>query len=189
MTLTEKISAVEDLFRELDSEIASFQSWSTLHCKFGCGRCCFHPEIEATVLEFLPFALFLHQNNLAESWLERIRTSDSSICHILDATREGAGLCSQYAHRGLICRLFGYSARTNKYGQKELLTCQIIKSEQSAAYEHAEADVSSGSAVPVMSEYYMKLRNIDPALTKDQLPINEAITQAIEEVMHYYAYR
>lgn len=189
MQLEEKVNAVKQVFENLDQQIAGFQESTTLHCKWGCGKCCFKPDIEATILEFLPFALHLHQRGQAEAWLDKCKVSDSSICHILNPTQATAGLCSEYEHRGLICRLFGYSARTNKYGKKELVTCQIIKTEQAGAYEKATAEIDSGLPVPVMNQFYMQLHGIDFELTKDFYPINEAIKKAIEMVLQYYAYR
>ena len=187
--LAEKVLEVERVFNKLDLEIKQFQEASTLHCQFGCGKCCFKADIEATILEFLPFAFHLYQQDKAEEWYERLKETDSSICLILNPTQAGAGLCSQYPHRGLICRLFGYSARTNKYDKKELVTCQIIKTEQAGAYREAEKKIESGASVPVMSDYYMQLHGIDFELTKDFYPINQAIRKAIEVVMQYYAYR
>ena len=165
MELEDKVKAVEQVFHQLDEEITKLQQWSTLHCKSGCGKCCFKADIEATILEFLPFAFHLQKEDRAEEWYERLKQSDSSICLILNPTQMGAGLCSQYQHRGLICRLFGYSARTNKYEKRE------------------------GAAVPVMSDYYMQLHAIDFELTKDFYPINQAIRKAIEVVLQYFAYR
>jgi uncharacterized protein len=187
--LPEKITAVEEVLKKLDQEIASFQSRSHLHCAFGCGKCCFKPDIEATILEFLPFAHHLYKEGKAMEWFEKLKSEDSSVCLILNPAQGGTGLCSEYPHRGLICRLFGYSARTNKYGERELITCQIIKTEQSENYEKAVALISSGSEVPMMNQYYMQLHGIDIELTRDFYPINEAIRRAIEKVLSYYAYR
>lgn len=187
--LSEKVRAVEEVFDNLDQEIASFQSWSGLHCNWGCGKCCFKPDIEATILEFLPFAQHLYNEGIAFEWLEKLKESDSSICLILNPTQQTAGLCSQYKHRGLICRLFGYSARTNKYGAKELVTCQVIKSEQASEFQAAATHISEGKNVPVMSQYYMRLHAIDFELTREFFPINEAIKRAIEVILHYYAYQ
>jgi Fe-S-cluster containining protein len=189
MTLDEKVKAVENVFTALDNEIASFQDWSGMHCKFGCGKCCFKADIEATILEFLPFAHFLYQQHKAWEWLENLKAADSPICQILNPTQFGAGLCSEYPHRGLICRLFGYSARTNKYAAKELITCQIIKTEQSENYKRAVEGIASGKDVPMMNQYYMQLHAIDMDLTREFYPINEAIKRAIEVVLSYYAYR
>jgi uncharacterized protein len=189
MSVEEKVRAVEKVFEKLDAEIASFQSTTGLHCGFGCGKCCFKADIEATPLEFLPFALHLYKAGHAETWLDTLNESTSTICLILNPTQAGAGLCSEYKHRGLICRLFGYSARTNKYNQKEYVTCHIIKTEQSENYLQAAKQVDAGAAIPVMNQFYMQLHAIDMELTKDFYPINEAIKRAVQEVLHYYAYR
>jgi Fe-S-cluster containining protein len=189
MTLEEKVIEVEAVFQKLDAEIARFQSATGVHCKFGCGKCCFKADIEATSLEFLPFALHLYKEGKAEEWYEKLVTSDVPICHILNPTQAGAGLCTEYKHRGLICRLFGYSARTTKYDKKEYVTCQIIKTEEPVEYQKAVELIEGGGDVPVLSQFYMQLHSIDPDSTTEFYPINVAIRKAIENVMHYYAYR
>lgn len=188
-SLEEKVKLIEGVFEKLDAEISRFQSTSSLHCKSGCGKCCFKPDIEATSLEFIPFAFHVYKNNQAEEWLKCLTETKSSICLILNPTQAGAGLCSQYEYRGLICRLFGYSARTNKYGKKELITCPIIKTEQSSAFSEAEKKIEEGLTVPVMNEFYMQLASIDFDMAREFFPINLAIRKAFETVMHYYAYR
>jgi uncharacterized protein len=189
MVLEDKVQAVEEVFKKLDEHIASFQSWSGLHCSFGCGKCCFKADIEATILEFLPFAHYLYHHDLAFAWYEKLKESESSICLILNADQAGAGLCSQYKHRGLICRLFGYSARTNKYAEKELVTCQVIKTEQAEKYSEASQMVKDGNSIPVMNQYYMQLHAIDFDLAREFFPINEAMRRAIEVILQHYAYR
>jgi Fe-S-cluster containining protein len=185
MTLEEKVLEVEAVFQKLDEEISAFQNSTGIHCKFGCGKCCFKPDIEATPLEFLPFAYHLYKEGSAEEWYSKLKSSEEQLCVILNPTQSGAGLCTEYKHRGLICRLFGYSARTNKYGEKELVTCNIIKTEQPEEYKTA----TQQNDIPVMSQFYMQLHAIDPDLTTKFYPINKAIGKAIECVLHYYAYR
>jgi len=184
-----QVQAVEKVFESLDASIQQFQDKTTLHCRWGCGKCCFKPDIEATILEFLPFAYHIYHQQQAENWLEKLRQSKDSVCLILNPTSAAAGLCSQYPHRGLICRLFGYSARTNKYQEKELVTCAIIKTEQSASYHQAQVAIQQGLEVPVMNQYYMQLHAIDFDLTREFYPINRALQLALEKVLHYYAYR
>jgi Fe-S-cluster containining protein len=187
--IAKTVQQVQEVFSQLDAHIGQFQTATGLHCKWGCGKCCFKPDIEATILEFLPYAHFLYQHQLAIEKLEELKSGTDVICTVLNPTQAGAGLCSEYEHRGLICRLFGYSARTTKYGEKELVTCQIIKTEQQALYAAAQQKIAEGQAVPVMSHYYMQLHAIDFQLAKDFYPINVAISKAIETVLHYYAYR
>ena len=187
--LEEKVKLVEDLLSQLDTDVAQFQGWSGLHCPTGCGKCCFKADIEATVLEFLPFAWYLHSIGEAELWRDRLLIRQDPVCVILDPFQPGACLCSQYKHRGLICRLFGYSARTNKYQKKELVTCQVIKTEQTDSYERAAAEIEAEGPVPVMTDFYFRLQAIDGDLAREFYPINVAIRMAIEKVMHYWAYR
>jgi len=189
MTLEEKVTQVEAVFQSLDEEISNFQSSTGMHCKFGCGKCCFKADIEATPLEFLPFALHLYNEGRAEAWYDKLISSDMQVCHILNPTQAGAGLCTEYKHRGLICRLFGYSARTTKYDKKELVTCQVIKTEQANEYKAGVELIDQGGNVPVMNQYYMQLYAIDQGMTTEFYPINIAIRKAIENVLHYYAYR
>lgn len=178
----------EALLKELDIEIASFQSWSGLNCAYGCGRCCFKPDIEAAPLEFLPFALSIYKSGQLTRWLEKLENS-GAVCVILNESQGGAGLCSQYAHRGLICRLFGFSARRNKYGRRELVTCTVIKGEQNNSFQAAEAAlVEEGIRVPLFTDYYERLRSLDPALGGTLLPINQALRRALEAVGMYMDY-
>ena len=188
-TLPEKVKAVKKVYASLDNAIAQLQQDSGLHCLSGCGECCKKPDIEATPLEFLPLALQFYDEGRAEIALEEIRQSKSTLCYVFrpHVTNFG-GLCNEYPHRGLICRLFGFTARRNKEGQSELVTCKLIKEQQKELYEQVVTDIRSGKKVPVMSDYYTRISNIDPSLTQFY-PINEAMAKAIETVLHYYAYR
>lgn len=161
---------------------------TTLGCQPGCGKCCLKPDIEATVLEFIPFAHHLYKQGKAIAWLDSPALRES-LCAILDTALPGVGHCSSYATRGMICRLFGFSAKLNKYGNRELITCQVIKSGQPDAYLTAAAETLAGSPVPLMRDYYMKMYAIDWELSQKFYPINTAIKKAIETVLHYYAYR
>lgn len=189
MTLEEKVLAIERVYDDLNKKMAAFQGWAAIHCLPGCGKCCFKPDIEATTLEFLPYALHLYQLNQAEIWLQKLQESSSSICLLLDPQSTGAGFCSSYVHRPLICRLFGFSARKNKYGKTELVTCQVIKSDQPERVEAVGMGIDSGESIPVMNRFYMQLHAIDFELTREFFPINEAMKRAIEVILHYYAYR
>jgi hypothetical protein len=53
----------------------------------------------------------------------------------------------------------------------------------------ANEKIESGSSVPVMNQHYMRLLSIDPDLSREFFPINEAIKRAIEVILHYHAYR
>jgi uncharacterized protein len=190
MSIYRKVKSVEKVFSKLQQETDDFRKNSQLACKSGCGKCCFKADIEATILEFLPFAYHLYKSGLAIDWQQKLSVESSDICVILNPFLNGQGQCSSYPYRGLICRLFGFSARRNKYGTTELVTCNIIKTEQEVAYNKALASVSKQEMqIPMIHQYYTRLNSIDANLTRDFYPINTAIKKAIEEVLHYYAYR
>lgn len=180
---------VQEVFDQLDASITEFKQATTLHCKAGCWKCCHKADIEATPLEFLPLAMHLYKQGLAEEWLLRLESDSSPYCTVLSPGSLASGKCSEYPHRGLICRLFGYSARKNKHGRKELVTCTIIKTEQTEPYQKAQEEIDGGFPVPVMSHYYTRLVNLDASLAGELLPINAAIRKAIETVLQYYSYQ
>lgn len=192
MAIAQKVRLVEELFERLDNEINTFKSETSLHCLTGCGKCCSKPDIDASPLEFLPWAFYLFLNGKAEEVLLELDNSSISNCHIYKPfalLEENNGSCSNYRFRGLICRLFGYAASRDKYGKLRLATCKIIKEGQQEDFNNTEEAISKGLYVPIFTDYYMQLSQIDYQLATITLPINQALKIAIEEVLHYYAYR
>lgn len=190
MSIERKVQLVEQLFYHLEQESSQFQKESGLGCVAGCGRCCSYPDIEASPLEFLPWAFHLFLNGEAEETLEKLNNTSASTCFIYKPLGLlDQGRCSDYKYRGLICRLFGYAANKDKYGQLRLATCTIIKEGQTEKYKSASEAVQKGLYIPIFTDYYMQLNQIDFRLGNIILPINKALAMALEEVLQYYAYR
>jgi uncharacterized protein len=193
MSLIRKQRSVLKLFQELDSEIAKFSAESGLSCKSGCGECCLYPKVHATILEFIPFAYKMLLEERAFELLERLNSSvaESSNCIIYNpfSLLSSKGHCSDYENRGLICRLYGYSANTNKDGSHSMITCSIIKSNHQEFFRNAESLLANSSHLPIAAEYYSKLQSVDLTLTMQTYPINIAIRKALEYVLSYYSYR
>jgi Fe-S-cluster containining protein len=186
MTLAEKVNSVEEVFQALDHDLTSFQTQSGLHCKSGCGKCCQKPDIDATVLEFLPMAYHAFKQNTSEELYEKASSQPDGLCLMLDSTKS-SGMCLDYKFRGMVCRVFGFTARINRLGLKDMITCRTIKTEQEENYSKVITGAPEG--IPLAQSYYRRLMNIDADLGRTQYPINVAIKKAIEEVMHYFAYR
>ncbi len=174
------------LYENLKRSIEEFQQTSKLRCASGCGRCCENPDIFITVLEVLPLACELWQNQTALKVLvelENISGQQPCVFYQANPLKSGNGFCRVYSWRPLLCRLFGYSAKKDKYGQAQLVTCPTIKSLCSKEYAQAQINLSQGHlTAPFMQDYAMQLLNIDPYLGKEQFPINQAIKLAIEKV-------
>lgn len=190
MSIERKVQLVEHLFDQLEKESHQFQKKSGISCVAGCGKCCTYSDIEASPLEFLPWAFYLFLNGEAEKTLKTLHTTDSSICMIYKPLLlSHQGTCSNYKYRGLICRLFGFAANADKYGNLRLATCKIIKEGQTKKYNSTSEAIEKGLHIPVFTEYYMQLNQIDYYLGTKIVHINQALKIAIEEVLQYYAYR
>jgi uncharacterized protein len=193
MSVERRVKLVEDLFEQLDLEISQFQDQTKLHCLTGCGNCCNNPTIEASPLEFLPWAFHIYLTGNALETLKELNTKEKqSVCHIyspLNAVDTTMGNCSNYKYRALICRLFGYAATRDKYGQQRLVTCKIIKENQADLYKDTMEAIEKGLYVPMFTDYYMQLNQIDFNMGNQVVPINKALKLALEEVLQYYAYR
>ncbi|MEX2371422.1 MAG: YkgJ family cysteine cluster protein [Bacteroidales bacterium] len=177
MNLTTRIRAVNRIFALADAHTAKFRAASGLRCLDNCGLCCTNPNIRATVLEFLPLAQHLVVSDTHISVYERLISQNDTVCVNYNPF-ESAGHCTAYQNRGLICRMFGFTARTNQHGKPELVTCNLIK--KSIPQEKIDKTLIKA---PVMADYYMKLYGIDPNLSVQYLPVNESVKKALEIVL------
>ena len=190
MSIRRKVRSVENIFKDLEQKIGAFKLATQLHCVAGCGFCCKKPDVEATVLEFLPLAYHFFLNDQAEEKLNILKENPRSICHLFhEGSLPDSGFCKLYPYRGMICRLFGFSARKDKYGEPEYSTCRKIKEAMPERYIDAYLGVKGGLKIPVMRDYYQKLLMVDFELARNTYPVNVAIQKAIEVVQSYYAYR
>ena len=191
MNLQQKSQEVRRVFEELDSEIKLFLDASQIGCISGCGFCCANPKVSASVLEFLPLAFDLYEKGKAEAALTLLESKIvEEPCVVYKATSaDGSmGFCSDYQNRGMICRLFGSSARRNRLAKKEIITCKKIKEGKKEKYEAASLAVNEGMPVPLSGDAYSQLYNIDFQLTSEQMPINKAIQKALEAVLRFKYY-
>ena len=192
MNLLEKSKAVEEIFQELEQESSQFHQEAGMGCLSGCGFCCANPEVPASPLEFLPLAFDLYEKGVADDLANQLANQENpGICVVYrsnpaDVTK---GFCGTYAKRGLICRLFGASARkNNKTGLKELITCKILKGEKEGEYQSVTGRINSDMQIPLAPAFYTRIKDIDEALT-NQYPVNQAILMALELVLRYKFYQ
>ena len=152
MSIGRKVRQVKRLFGQLEKEIEVFKSASGLHCIKGCGRCCNKPDIEASPLEFLPWAFHTFLQGQSEKVLDELSNENSTFCYLykpLSIANSNDGSCGNYNYRGLICRLFAYGANRDKMGQLRLITCKIIKEDQQTQYMATIEALKRGLKVPV----------------------------------------
>ena len=185
-TMIRKIKRVQKVLKEASLHTQQFQKSSQMGCPSGCSLCCLKKDIFASPLEFLPFAYHLHKADKAEAFYDELELrADNTICGIFTPISLDGWGCTEYEHRGLICRLFGYSTTSDKMQQKRMVTCKTLK--ETTAYEQVKP--AQLIKAPSFQDYYMKLAAIDFQLANESLPINQAIKRAIELVSTYYSYR
>jgi Fe-S-cluster containining protein len=183
MQLEEKVEAVNRLFAEADEHCGFLREKTGLQCLPDCSKCCMKSDIESTVLEFLPVAYHLYQTETYAAVLDTIESQTENICVFHNPFRK-EGQCLQYPYRGLLCRLFGYSVRTDKHGVFTLITCKEIKK----TIKNYPFDKTLEYA-PRIADYYLKLYGIDPHLAVRYLPINQSIKKALEIVLMHFQFR
>ncbi len=183
--LTQTSDDVLRLYEKLDQKIEEFKAVSNLRCPSGCGRCCENPNIFCSVLEVLPLAGQLWQNKSATRILSKIGESGCGVCVFYEPNplKSGNGRCSVYPWRPLICRLFGYAAKQDKYLKSQLVTCPTMKSYCAKEYQQVVENLDQGKIIsPLMREYTMQLLTIEPHLGIEQFSINTAVRIAIEKI-------
>ena len=181
---------VIQFYASLDSDLASFHKQANYGCVAGCSKCCTSPNIESTVLELLPYAFHLYKNNQAETIYDSLISNVSPICSLYKPIKTDVqkGGCSDYAYRALVCRLFGSSFTRDKNGESVLLACKDIKMTYPSLQSDINEQAHDGLQVPLATNYYNTLSEIDYNLSKQQYPINEAMRLALEMVLNHFHY-
>lgn len=170
---------LQDLFSDLEQQINLLKTATGLNCPSTCGNCCLKRDIYATSQEFQLLATHLFQTGTAESVYEQAMEAKDKPCILL---RGIAGpSCRAYEQRGLICRLFGFSALNDKYGKPRLSTCKILKGND--AYAIVQAYLDKEENIPYYDRYYTRLAAIYGIFPLRFMPINLAIAEATALVL------
>ncbi|HJS14533.1 MULTISPECIES: YkgJ family cysteine cluster protein [Rheinheimera] len=178
----------------LNDEIAQtysrYQNDRKLFCRSGCGECCLHPGIEASVLEMLPLALHLYDAGLAESTLEALQQHTQDGCFFYQASSEDrkSGQCGVYPYRPAVCRMFGAAGYRGREGEVLLSICKVIRADEPEAVIATQQSLSSETP-PMMRNHKAQIAQLDYELSKENMPIKQATAAALEKVLTkaYYA--
>ena len=178
---------VRSTYRALDRQIRNFQLRSGLRCRHHCGACCESSRIEATILECLPLAYEIFhrgREDVISLSIEKNLGEDNYRCvlYLPDSENPGFGRCSWYPFRPLICRLFGYAVRKNKYGKLELSTCRVMEDHPSENHGPILSDDLEHLKPPVYQSSFLRIACLDPATGFHLLPVNQALKEALEYV-------
>lgn len=173
----------EAFLSEIDQKVTRLQQHAKLRCKEGCGKCCDNPNVESTVLEVIPLARHLVDSGKAEDIYVKLVAENrrpQCVLYVPDPVVSGNGRCSQYHHRPMICRLFGFSVSKDKEGRGRLASCPLVLEASGVMADTISFESTEG--LPVYSESWMALTGVHPEWATQRYPINEAIRLAIEKV-------
>jgi Fe-S-cluster containining protein len=190
MNIREFSQNLQNIYDEMWKSFSDYQKASGLHCLEGCGKCCNNPEVEASVLEMIPLALRMLDENKLDYWLDKLEHPSQSHClmyepHSPDGT---LGQCGVYQERPSLCRMFGVSGFYNKHREVTLSVCKLIREKYPELTKTREGEVSE-EKTPMLITWSYRLAQIEPALIQDRMPINQAFKAALEKVALYALYQ
>ncbi|MBN2511146.1 MAG: YkgJ family cysteine cluster protein [Spirochaetales bacterium] len=189
----ENLQALEEVYRDLDCDIADWQRTSDLACPTGCGHCCtrFTPDITAVEAEYLAVFLLQHYPEKTDKF-DGLEGSSSKLsseeCPLFDP--DSAFHCSVYAARPLVCRLFAFSGFRDKSGHRRFAPCrQMPVSDEYSALQ--KQFPSSGSreiapddsiTFPLLGVFGSRVEAADfePSAERELLP--SAVLRAVSRI-------
>lgn len=192
------LSALQNLYGQMDQSSQAFQQKSGLHCRPQCGRCCQNPEVESTPFEMLPMAYKLYQEEEWQQWMEKLQVSvalGESPCLMYQAHphHPHQGKCTQYQVRPTLCRIFGYMAVQDKQQRKKLSVCKYIKEDRQdfiSWQEQVEADPQFMAAAPLLTHWVNQVQSLHGnAADHQRMPINRALLLALGHLANYLSYQ
>ncbi len=172
--LSEKIMI---LYSEMSEHSQKFGQENNLFCLTGCGACCLNKDVFVSELEMLPLALEFYLKNYKnpdklEQILEKAKNSQSCLFYQKISEDGLSGYCGEYQHRGIICRIFGYSKTKNKNGY-QLSVCKKIEKNDNVKIEDA----------PEMKHYFELIQQLDFSLSQKLLPISIAFSNMLTKII------
>lgn len=176
---TEEMRALASLFEEFDHEVDAFTAVASLACPTGCGDCCDHADTEVTITEARLIAHHIRAElPELETHLERINADpDRVACVFYNPDRDFH--CRIYAVRPLICRAFGYSAYSDRTGNKLFAICPSMPIAQKSG---GAMQVLFEPYPPVVEQYAARIKNIAETFTKNggKRPLAQAVQKALQ---------
>jgi Fe-S-cluster containining protein len=190
MNIREFALELQNIYDEMGLSFANYQNNSGLNCLEGCGKCCSNPDIEASVLEMLPLAVRLHDENKLDEWLEKLENPAQASClmfqsHSADGSK---GQCGAYRERPSVCRMFGVAGYFDKHHEVTLSVCRLIRDKYPELTEIRTKEATAENT-PVLVNWSYRMAEIDPALIQGRMPLNQALKLALEKVALYAQYQ
>lgn len=178
-----EIQTLLSFFEKEGKRFAEAQRETGMHCPPGCGACCINPAVEVSPLEMLPMAYALLEQGKAESLLDQLNNHPTFACPVYESQTDNPkkGRCTQYETRPLLCRLFGVSARRDKYDELEMMLCRELKNLYPELAQDSQGQLPK---LPLVTESYQALMELDSRHLLDRQRISLALSIALEKVLY-----
>ncbi len=179
-SLFPQLQKIVRLYQEVEEITSNVKNLFSAKCPEGCGQCCNTAcnNIEASIVEMLPLCIHLYEQNTYLMWLDK---TNQNLCPFYETERTNhrIGCCAVYEYRPLVCRLFGFTFMTHKFGAIVPVACTTLQKQYSAK---KEIIAMYSSNLPHISSISMQSMMID-SVRGNRYPINEAFQKAIEYVV------
>ncbi len=180
MDIPKTIRTIKQLYQEIETKNQIFKKVTGLNCIPGCGDCCNRFEPYITVLEGLILAnYFEEQPQTYQRFLARPNNHDSDIlCPFYNSNQDYH--CGIYEVRPMICRLYSFSGKIESQGIC-FQPCPKIQEHFPKEVTFAQLLLKDNLEIPIYSEVYTKLCEIDFILATDFHPLTRSIEIALEQ--------
>lgn len=179
-----EINGMMKLYKRIDRDMARLRRKTGLMCVPYCGECCKKACVAASALELQPLAVHILQAGTHDHWLRKIDPDDARAPCVFYSpyTLANGGHCHAYEFRPLLCRLFGFSARYNKYQKRELMLCREIKEHDYQGAAKAQDSPSAAVYAPVSTHYLIQAGALSSGGALQCVNINQAFVQALDAI-------
>jgi Fe-S-cluster containining protein len=172
-SVREALEALHAVYADVETVTSRFSLQSGVSCPSSCGGiCCRNFEPDVMEAEALYLAAWLIESG--SEGVARLPGAEGGIadappdappgrCPFWD--EEGGGVCLVYPARGLICRLFGFSAVRGARGEKSFGLCFAMdrgEEDLPRQWREGKGDFFEIADPPVMADYGSRVAAISP---------------------------
>ena len=183
-----KAWALAWLYGKLDRETKRFRQQAKMGCFKGCGKCCENVYVEASLVEVIPLAAVLWRRKKRDLWIKKLAEQPlQGQCIFYERTsgQAGKGKCRIYPLRPLICRLFGFAGRLNKYGGQQWLTCHLMKIHHGLKFVDISRRINQDLNIPSIRFYRSRIQSLSSLNEVEADHFPKVLQRAISIVNRY----
>jgi len=178
-----KMTFLFEHWDEMTKNYERFSKMAKISCPKECCLCCKIQHVSANSFEMIPIAEKIFELDLLDDTLKRIENYPEEHCVLLKDNQ-----CSMYHLRPSLCRLFGLGkVKTKKDPYFLFSICRVIKENHPQIIETLSLKKGFEN-IKTFTQLHLPLLARIPEEQKNELPINEALKQALIKIAFYKSY-